>query len=419
MIQHSLGGHPWEMQNFIDPSLLDRLRVGPLASHLDAYLKRIEQAGFLPSSVPMQMYAIARFSNWLHSRKINLHLIDEVTIQQFLKRDLDITHSSESGPLRRLLTMLREIGITAPKPVQLKNYQEQLTDEYQHYLLQERGLAQSSLLNYVPFVGQFLSHRFGQSEMTLSSLTAKDVTKFIQDRVRQLSPGRAKLLVTALRSFLRYLRHQDRITVDLAGCVPPVAFWSLSTVPKFLPAGAVQRVLSQCERETADGKRNYAILLMLARLGLRACEIVTLNLDDIDWDNGLLTIRCKGGRWAQLPMPTDVGEAIAVYVHSGRPRTPCRRVFLRHRAPIRGFAHSITVSTIVRRALIRGRIDSVRKGAHLFRHTLATDLLRQGASLDEIGELLRHRSPNTTAVYAKVDLIALRALALPWLGGAR
>ena len=419
MIRHSLASHPWEMQKFIDPSLLERMRVGPLAAYLDTYLKRIEHAGFLPSSVPMQMYAIARFSKWLHSRQITLRLVDEGTIQQFLKRDPDIEHSGESGPLHRLLTMLREIGITAPKPVPLKDCQEQLRDEYQRYLIEERGLEQSSLPNYVPLAEQFLAQHFGQSDMILSTLTAKDVTKFIQDRVRHLSPGRAKLLVTALRSFLRYLRHQDRISVDLAGCVPPVAYWSLSTVPKFLPAGTVQRIVSQCERETADGKRNYAILLMLARLGVRACEIVALNLDDIDWDDGVLTIRCKGGRWAQLPMPTDVGEAIAIYVHSGRPRTQCRRVFLRHRAPIRGFAHSITVSTIVRRALIRGGIDSVRKGAHLFRHTLATDLLRQGASLDEIGELLRHRSPNTTAIYAKADLIALRSLALPWPGGAR
>ncbi len=367
----------------------------------------------------MQMYAVARFSSWLDARQIDLRVMNEVTIQQFLKRDPDITHGGESSPLHRFLTMLREIGITAPKPAQPRNCQERLMDEYQHYLLQERGLAESSLLNYVSFAEQFLSHHFGQSEMILSTLAAEDVTKFMQDRVRQLSRARAKLLVTALRSFLRYLRHQDQISVDLAGCVPPVAFWSLSTVPKFLPAGTVQRVLNQCERETAEGKRNYAILLMLSRLGLRACEIVALRLDDIDWENGLLTIRCKGGRWAQLPMPTDLGEAIAIYVRSGRPRTQCRRVFLRHPAPIRGFAHSITVSTIVRRALIRGGIDSVRKGAHLFRHTLATDLLRQGASLDEIGELLRHRSPNTTAVYAKVDLIALRTLALPWLGGAR
>jgi site-specific recombinase XerD len=412
-------GHPGEMQTFIDPDLLDRLRVGPLASYLDAYLKRIEQEGFLPSSVPMQMYAIARFSNWLRTWQLDLHQVDEATVERFLQRDPRIVHGGESAPLRRFLAMLREIGVTAAKRPEPRSCQQRFLDEYRRYLLQERGLAETSLLNYVPFAEQLLSNRFGQSDMKLSELTATDVTKFMQDRVHQWSPGRAKLLVTALRSFLRYLRHQGEISVDLAGCVPPVAVWALSTVPKFLPAGTVQRVLDHCERNTADGKRNYAVLLLLARLGLRACEIVALSLDDIDWDNGRLTIRCKGGRWAQLPMPADVGEAIAIYLRSGRPRCVCRHVFLRHRAPIHGFAHSITVSTIVRRALIRAGIDSVRKGAHLFRHTLATDLLRQGASLYEIGELLRHRSPNTTALYAKVDLTALRTLALPWPGGVR
>jgi hypothetical protein len=176
------------MKQFIDPNLLDRLRVGPLAAYLDTYLKRIEHAGFLPSSAPIQMYAIARFSNWLHSRQVNLRLMDEGTIQQFLKRDLDIAHGGESASLHRLLTMLREIGVTAPKPVQVKACQKQLADEYEHYLLHERGLAQSSVLNYVPFAEQFLTHRVGRSEMTISSLTARDVTKFIQDRVRQLSP---------------------------------------------------------------------------------------------------------------------------------------------------------------------------------------------------------------------------------------
>jgi integrase len=181
----------------------------------------------------------------------------------------------------------------------------------------------------------------------------------------------------------------------------------------------VQRVLDGCERETPDGKRNYAVLKLLARLGLRACEIVALTLEDIDWTNATITVRCKGGRSAVLPLPSDVGQAVATYLRVGRPHCDSRRVFVRHRAPIRGFAHSITVSTIVRRALIRAGVESVRKGAHLFRHTLATDLLRQGASLDEIGEVLRHRSPNTTALYAKVDLIALQSLALPWPGGAR
>ena len=407
------------MQTFVDPDLLNRLRVGPLASYLYAYLKSIEQEGFLPSSVPMQMYAIARFSNWLHTRQVDLYRVDETTVERFLQRDLNVVHSAESAPLRRFLAMLRAIGLTAAKPPEPRNCQQRFIDEYRHYLLQERGLAETSLLNYVPFAEQFLSDRFGQSDMNLSELTATDVTRFLQDRARQLSPGRAKLLVTALRSFLRYLRHQGEISADLEGCVPPVAAWSLSTVPKFLPAGTVQRVLDHCERGTPDGKRNYAVLLLLARLGLRACEIVALSLDDMDWDNSQITIRCKGGRWAQLPLPADVGEAIAIYLSSGRPRCVCRQVFLRHRAPIRGFAHSITVSTIVRRALIRAGIDSARKGAHLFRHTLATDLLRKGASLDEIGELLRHRSPNTTALYAKVDLAALRTLALPWPGGAQ
>jgi site-specific recombinase XerD len=407
------------MQTFIDPDLLARLRVGPLASYLDAYLKRIEQEGFLSSSVPMQMYAIARFSRWLQTQQFDLHQVDEVAVERFLQRDPNMVHGSEAAPLRRFLAMLREIGLTAAKPPEPRNGQQRFIDEYRCYLLQERGLAETSLLNYVPFAEQLLSSRFRQSDMNLSELTATDVTKFMRDRVHQLSPGRAKLLVTALRSFLRYLRHQGEISVDLAGCVPPVAAWSLSTVPKFLPAGTVQRILDSCERDTRDGKRNYAVLLLLARLGLRASEAVALRLNDIDWDNGRITIRCKGGRWTQLPLPADVGEAIAIYLRSARPRCICRHVFLRHRAPLRGFAHSITVSTIVRRALIRAGIDSARKGAHLFRHTLATDLLRQGASLDEIGELLRHRSPNTTALYAKVDLTALRTLALPWPGGMR
>jgi site-specific recombinase XerD len=407
------------MQTFIDPDLLGRLRVGPLAPYLDAYLKRIEQEGFLPSSVPMQMYGIARFSNWLQTRQHALHLLDEATVERFLQRDKNILHSAESAPLRRFLAMLRELGVAAAKPPESVSDQRRFFDEYRRYLLQERGLVAATLLNYVPFAEEFLSNRFGQSDRSLTELRATDVTKFLQERAPQLSRGRARLLVTALRSFLRYLRHRGEISLDLAGCVPPVAIWSFSTVPKFLPAGSVQRVLDHCERNTPDGKRNYAVLLLLARLGLRACEIVALGLDDIDWDHGQLTIRCKGGRWAQMPLPPDVGEAIAIYLRSGRPRCVCRRVFLRHRAPIRGFAHSITVSTIVRRALIHAGIDSVRKGAHLFRHTLATDLLRQGASLDEIGELLRHQSPNTTAVYAKVDLTALRTLALPWPGGVR
>jgi integrase len=207
--------------------------------------------------------------------------------------------------------------------------------------------------------------------------------------------------------------------LDLAACVPIVPNWSKSTLPKFLPPGTVQRVLNRCDRQAPLGRRNYAILLLLARLGLRAGEVVALNLEDIDWETSQMTVNGKGGRSTPMPLPADVGEAIAAYLRNGRPRCSSRRVFIRAKAPLGGFASSVAISFIVMRALERAGVKSTRKGAHLFRHTLACDLLRQGCSLDEIGELLRHQSPDTTAIYAKVDLAALHSLALPWPGGSR
>jgi len=160
-----LGG----MQTFIDPKLLDRLRVGPLASYLDTYLKSIEQEGYLPSSVPMQMYAIARFSNWLGGSQLDLHQLDEAIVERFLRRHENVVHSAEAAPLRRFLAMLRAIGVTAAKPLEPRNCRQQFIDKYRSYLLRERGLAKTSLLNYVPFAEQFLSSRFGQSGMNLGN----------------------------------------------------------------------------------------------------------------------------------------------------------------------------------------------------------------------------------------------------------
>ncbi len=369
-------------------------------------------------SAPIQLYAIARFSKWLQARQLGLHQVDEDMVARFLKRDPGIVHGGECAALLRLLAMLRAVGVTDVQTPQPRNSRQRFLDEYQRHLLHGRGLAEATTLYYIQFAEQFLSDRFGQGDLNFAELRATDVTRFIQDRAR-LGKERNKLLVTAVRSFLRYLRYRGEIDVDLAGCVPAVAMWSLSTVPKFLPPGTVQRILAHCERKSSQGKRNYAVLLLLARLGLRACEAVALNLNDIDWETGRISIRGKGGRCAQLPLPIDVGEALASYVRSGRPSCSCRRVFVRRRAPLRGFAKSSSLSSIVKRALIRAGVHSARKGAHVLRHTLATDLLRQGASLDDIGELLRHQSPNTTAIYAKVDLTALRTLALPRPGGAQ
>jgi site-specific recombinase XerD len=396
-------------------------QLGPWAGYLNAYTTLIKERGYSPVSVQTQVQLITRFSGWLRRGHIGAHALDEIIVERFLRRHQSarFARRGDAAGLYRFLHMLREQGATRRQKKPPLSSQQRLTTNYGRYLLQERGLAPATIVNYVPFIDQFLSARFQRIPINLSKLRARDVTGFVRCHAHKLSPGRAQLLVTALRSFLRYLRHQGKVATDLAACVPTVARWSFATLPKSLPAGTVQRVLDRSDRRSPVGRRDYAILFLLARLGLRACEIVALNLEDIDWEKARITIRSKGGRWAQLPLPTDVGEALALYLRHGRPSCSCRRVFIRDRAPRIGFANSIAVSTLVMRALERAGVDSARKGAHLFRHSLARDMIRQGASLDEIGELLRHQSPNTTAIYAKVDLPALRPLALPWPGGAR
>jgi len=407
------------MRPLIDPELLERLRVGPLAQYFDIYLTRIERDGFMPSSVPCQAYAITRFSRWLQQKGIRPDDLDDKTAREFLSRDPGVVHHGERATVRRLVSILRELGVAKAEAPRLLTPVQTCVQEYRQHLVRDRGLSAASLPNYLSFVDQFLRERFSDGAMHLTELRAIDVITFLKAHAKKLSPGHAKLLVTALRGFLRYLLHQGKIETELAGCVLPVASWSFSGVPKSLPPGTVQRVLAGHDRSTPVSRRNYAILVLLARLGLRAGEIVGLNLEDFDWDNGVIRIRRKGSRWTQLPLPADVGAAVAEYLQSGRPQCASRRVFLRHRAPIRGFAHTICVSSIVRRTLIASGIDSERTGAHLFRHTLAGHLLRNGASLGEIGDILGHRSPNTTALYAKVDVAALRTIALPWPGGAR
>jgi site-specific recombinase XerD len=205
----------------------------------------------------------------------------------------------------------------------------------------------------------------------------------------------------------------------LITAVPIVANWSMPLIPRAISSDQVREVLSHVDRRTVVGRRDYAILLLLARLGLRAGEIVSLELEDIDWNASCVSVRGKGGRRNQLPLPKDVGDAIVAYLQHGRPRTTCRRVFLRATAPLRGFLGPSAVSTVVRHALVSAGVQAPTRGAHQFRHGLASEMLRHGASLAEIGELLGHRSPETTKIYAKVDLEVLRTLALRWPGGAR
>jgi site-specific recombinase XerD len=248
-------------------------------------------------------------------------------------------------------------------------------------------------------------------------MTSADVVGFVQRHAHGHSPTWAQSMVTALRALLRYLHQHGRTPTNLADCVPAVATWSLARLPGFLSAEQTEQVLEHCDRKSATGRRDYAMLLLCARLGLRAGEVAALRLEDIDWAAGCLTIHGKGGRWAQMPLPQDVGAAIAAYLLDGRPVCRDRRVFIRDHAPRIGFSSSSSVSAVATRALARAQITSPRPGAHLLRHSLATEMLRQGASLAEIGQVLRHQHPDTTRIYAKVDLPALRQLAQPWPGG--
>jgi len=407
-------------KGFIFPSTIERMRQGPLSKHIDAYSAAQVEQGYGHHSIRQQMLVIGDFSGWLKQKDIAIRNLDSAVVDRFLqlRQRQQQLHRGDPIALKRLLAMLRLRGVVKPEAV-AENACSKAIHKFRHYLLQERGLSPATLLNYVPPIEQFLSERFLDKTPNFRVLCALDITRFVVRQARRLSPLRGKLIVTALRSFFRYLRHRGAISKDLAGCVPTVPNWSFSTLPRFLAAHDVERILAGCDRETSNGRRNYAILLLLARLGLRAGEVVGLNLDDIDWSTSQIMIRGKGGASVPLPLAPDVGQALADYLRADRPRCGTRRVFIRHRAPFVGLGNSSTISALVRRALIQSGVESAHKGAHVLRHSLATSLLRQGGSLDEIGELLRHKSANTTAIYAKVDVTALHTLALPWPGCGR
>lgn len=402
-------------------SILSDGSFGPLSPHVNCYLTQVKEQGYAVGSIYEQIYTLKMFGRWLKRTGRGVRDLNEAVIRDFLRRVIRRRYPKNAAPstLRRLLTMLRRIGATPATAATRPSLSEQWTCAYERFLLQERALSPPTVTWHRSFVSRFLSEKFGDGRFNLSKLRAPDVTAFVQRHAHRHSPENAKSLLAAMRSFLRFLHYKGLIDGDLSLAVPKVARWSFSTVPKHLSPDQVRRVLRSCNRGTALGLRDYTILLLLARLGLRAGEVVRLNLEDIDWDNARITVCGKGGKWAQLPLPADVARAIAHYLRRVRPRCAGRRVFIRDYAPAGGFNSAAAVASIVKRALARAGVTSTRKGAHLLRHSLATDMLRRGASLDEIGEVLRHKSPDTTAIYAKVDLKALRMLALPWPGGVR
>ena len=323
-------------------------------------------------------------------------------------------HLRTARSLQTLLAYLHELGVTPPAAVAAAvTPAQELLERYRVYLMLERGLAASTARGYTATVAPFIAARDTGHRVDLQGLTPGDVTAFVVAGCRARS-GRE--LVTALRSLLGFLHVEGLVGGELAAAVPSVAHWSLSGVPRALAPGQARLLLDSCDRDTTLGRRDLAILTVLTRMGLRIGELAALNLDDIDWRAGEITVsNGKRRRRETLPLPVDVGEAISAYLHAGRPPGAFTRcVFVRALAPWQGLTGS-GVSDVVSAAARRAGIGPV--GAHRLRHTAATEMLRAGAPLSEVGQVLRHRLPRTTAIYAKVDLAALRLIARPWPGG--
>ncbi len=401
--------------------VLSRPPEGPIAPRIGAFAAFVSSLGYALSSIRRQVRLAAGFSRWLKEKRVGLQRVTSAHSSRYLRYRAQQVKPclGDAAALRHLIEFLRGEGLIPAErvPVRRLTPVERCTQAYEQHLREARALAEATILNYVPFVQRFLEGRFGAGRVTLSRLCARDVVGFVQRQAPQLHLKRAKLMTSALRSFLNYARLRGEVVLDLAAAVPVVANWSMPAIPRAISADHVHQLLASIDRRSALGRRDYAILLLLARLGLRSSEVVFLELDDIDWNTGTLSVRGKSGLRNELPLPREVGEAIAAYLHDGRPPSTSRRVFLRAKAPIRGFRGASGVGSIVRHSLKRAGINAATYGTHQFRHGLATEMLRHGASLGEIGDVLGHRHPQTTKIYTKVDVEALRSLALPWPGG--
>ena len=413
-----------EQSKFKAWSLL-RPSDGPLAPHIDAFSVHLSEQGFKRRSLGPQLRLVAKFSGWLKADVVDLTGLDDEQVDQFL-RLTEPRESARAGGrlcLRRLMTYLRIAGLIdqqAPAPAVEATPIRRVVIAFEQHLRQAQGLSRATCVQYVPFAEQFLVERFGNDPVELCDLRAFDVMGFIKRQAAKSSQARAKSATIALRSFLRYLRGRDDVALDLAASVPTVPDWSMTGIPRAIAADDLNAVLQSCRRDTVGGCRDYAILLLLARLGLRSGEIVALTLESIDWDLGCITVvGSKRGQRVPLPMPADVGEAVATYLQRGRPRSGDRALFLRLNAPIRSLGSQTSIGSIVAAAIARAGVHPLHAGAHQFRHALACEMLRQGASMTEIGGVLRHQHAKTTGIYAKVDFAALRPLALPWPGVQR
>ena len=396
-----------------------RVRVsGPLVPYVQGFAAELERLGYTVGSAEHQLRLLAHLSRWLGDQDRDGPVgLEEIAAFVDGRREKGRRLYRSMAGASILIGYLSELGMIREVEPGPASPVEELLERYLSYLIGERGLASSTVRGYISAVRPFLESRVAGAggALDLATLSAGEVTGFLLEVCRDRRPGTGQSTATALRSLVGFLHAEGVVGPSLVDAVPSVASWKLSPLPRALEPGEVSRLLGACDRRTALGRRDFAMLLLLVRLGLRAGEVAALELDDLDWHAGELVVAGKGGRRERLPLPDDVGQAVVGYLKRGRPATvQGRPLFVRYKAPHRRLS-SEGVSARVATAARRAGLGSVR--AHRLRHTAATSMLAAGAPLDEIGQLLRHRKALTTAIYAKTDVAALRTIARPWPAG--
>ena len=394
--------------------------AGPLAPFARGYLGELDRWRYKSSAQYAQMLVMARLSGWLAGEGLGASDLTPAVLERFIA-ELGSRGYRNPRSLRgfgTLLGYLRRMGaapVLAPPAVPAPaTLEEELLDRYRRYLIGERGVCEQVARAYVRKVRRFLDWRARVGGAGLAGLTAADVSAFVLSECTGRSTRLGRDMTLSLRSFLVFLHVDGVVAQSLAAAVPRVAGWRLAGLPRPLDPGVAQQLVASCRLGGVIGRRDRAILLLLWRLALRRGEVAAMMLDDLDWRAGELRVCGKSRRVEVLPLPWDVGEALAEYVRDDRPRVEGRAVFVAVNAP-HGPLTPATVGRVVANAARRAGVSDVT--AHRLRHTAATEMLREGASLIEIGQVLRHRQTQTTAIYAKVDVETLRSVARAWPGG--
>lgn len=400
---------------YTHPNAAARLRSSPLGPWLDSFVRQLADLGYTPWSCRSNVVLAADLGRWMADHDLSVGHLDESVIDAYLE-NRGTQRDRRRATSSHVLAHLRAEGVTPPRPVRRDDSAvATLGQRYGAYMRRERGAAEGTVEGYVAVVREFLVQRFGAEDVDVAALAASDIGEYLVGRAPVLSPKRVAYLATALRSFFRFLFVHGETSTDLSLATLTAQARHRASVPRYLSPAEVERLLDTCDPNTAAGRRNRAILLLLVRLGLRAGEVAALELDDIRWRSGEIVVRGKGNVVDRLPLLSEVGKALALYLTTDRSGDAgTRRVFLRLCAPVRELGGRGAVSTVVRKGLQRAGLHPAARGAHLLRHTLGTRMIRAGASMAEIAEVLRHHSLSSTAIYAKVDFESLRALAQPW-----